>query len=198
LYFEEMDMSGLFPSSREDFSMASRVFMAESSLHGKLVDLYLMMPFMTEVFNNVVHDRPLCQGVLSQYTEQTLTALLVQHLSPVFLECGLVRADASKCSGFATDFTGIVFADLTAAEMLIATKGRSEDIALSCEEGDTRSHLLTANLHFPSLSASFRAEMFAELRSVLRKYMALPDALESEGTPFRLSLIARGEPKETE
>jgi hypothetical protein len=189
-------VSGFFPLNLEDISMASKVFTVESSKHGKLADLYLLLPSMTEVFHNVVQDRPLHCSVLSNLSAQSFAGILAEYIIPVFLENALIVRDERKACGYSTEFTDIVFADLGVRDMLSVTKERCAQIAESSYEGDTRENLLTANIYFAALPPHARAEMFQEIRSVLQKYMDLPGGHDVEGTSFRLSLVARGELKE--
>ena len=172
---------------------SAKPFIADSTREKSLVLAYLRFPEITEVFQNIVNNRPLAEKVLSEWDPETLEGHIREFIVPQLLEARAIRKDLAKVSGYVSDFSELSFSGLSRSQLSIVVAKRALLISSTVENSDSREEVISANLHYHSLPDHLRSELINSLRGILNKYIQdIPDN-SADGRQFRLALVARAE-----
>lgn len=170
---------------------SSKAFIADSSKEKSLVLAYLRFPEISEVFLNIAKGRSATENVLSEWDSETLECHTREFILPQLIDAGVIRKDATRPCGFATDYSDLSFVGLSRMQLATVASKRALLISETIEANDSKSEVISANLHFQSLPDHLRSELVESLRNILNKYISDIPGTNTEGRAFRLALVAR-------
>lgn len=171
----------------------AKPFIADATREKNLVLAYLRFPEISEVFLNIVRNRPVTENVLSEWDPETLESHIREFILPQLHEAGAIRKSLDRLSGYATDYADIHFTSLSCEQMAAVASKRADLIGRTVSPKDSLSEVLTANLHFQSLPDGLRSELMENIRTILNKYIDAVPGTNDSGSTFRLALVARAE-----
>lgn len=172
---------------------AAKAFIADATREKNLALAYLRFPEITEVFLNIVKNRPVTENVLSEWDAETLESHVREFVIPQLQEAGVIKKSLDRVSGFATDYSDLKITGLTRSQLATVAAKRAELIGRSITPTDSRDDAMSASVYFQSLPAGMRSELMASLRTILNKYLEQVPGTNTDGPTFRLALVARAE-----